>query len=82
MSKQAYIVRIRREKLPTAPPDWLQKLSAIPGVEVVGSYQQQAQILANTEAIERVRSELQDVALIEETKERTPTGPEDGLTKP
>lgn len=81
MSKQAYIVRIRRDKLSATPTDWLQKVKNTPGVEVVGSYGHQAHILADDEAIGRVRSQFENVAFIEESTTRTPLDPEEGSTK-
>jgi hypothetical protein len=81
MSKQAYIVRIRRDKLSAAPSDWLEKVKRTPGVEVVGSYGHQARILADDEGISRVRSQFQHVAFIEESTERTPLDPQEGSTK-
>ena len=72
MSKQAYIVRIRSDAASTAPSDWLEKIKATPGVEVLGSYGRQAHILASDEAISQVRSQLQHVAFIEESTPRTP----------
>lgn len=72
MGKHEYIVRIRRDKLPAAPTDWLEKVRATPGVELLGSYGHQATVLTDTEGVTQLRSQLEHVAIIEETKDRTP----------
>ena len=76
MSKQTYIVRIRSEMASVAPPDWLEKVRATPGVDVLGVYGLQAHILASEDAIDQVRSQLQHVAFIEESTQRTPLNPQ------
>ena len=74
MAGQKYIIAVRRQVVASVPPDWQERLGRIPGVSVQGAAGRQAQFVADSEAIERVRREFSDDFLIEESSDRSPMG--------
>ncbi len=72
MEKKRFAVAVKRGAEAEVPADWLQRLSAVPGVTVEGSFHQRAQILADDAAVEALRREMGDALRVEEIAERGP----------
>jgi len=72
MEKKKYIIAPKRTGEP-APPDWQERIAAMPGVVVLGCTRTQAQFLADPGTAGKVGNEFGDCCTIEEVAERRPT---------
>ena len=66
----SYVLAARRGATP--PPDWQQRLAAIPGVTVHGVTAKRAFFTATPEALDQAQAELSSWSYIEESAARDP----------
>lgn len=65
MATNEYIIAVRRDRRDDVPVDWLEVLTGIDGVSVLGSTPMRAQIVADEPGIERARASLGSYLRIE-----------------
>jgi hypothetical protein len=66
MRDKIYIIAVRSEKENEVQQDWIDRIRDFSGVEVQGGTSDQVTVLANEEAISRMRRELGNQFFIEE----------------
>lgn len=67
-----YFISVARNFRNRLPENWVERISAIEGVEIVNSTPLQARIKANRIALERIRQDFKDALLIETIIGRSP----------
>lgn len=65
MEPSRYIVALRRGGQTEAPPDWVDRIAAMPGVSVIGATSKRAQVAADDEGIRLVRDAIGSYTHIE-----------------
>lgn len=72
MRRDRYVVAVRRERRDVVPADWIDRVDSIPGLKVLGSSPQRAQIQATPLAISRLQEVLGKDFYLEPVIEHTP----------
>ena len=73
MPAHTYIVAIRRDCRDRAPEDWVERLTHVEGVSIIGASARRAQIAADDGAVERLREDLGAYAHVEPVIEHRPS---------
>jgi hypothetical protein len=71
MEPKVYIVAVKGDSEDSVPPDWVDQLRAISGVQVRAGTRDQAVVLADKGALARLRAMLGNNFLIEEQTTRS-----------
>lgn len=60
-----YVLAIKRERRDSAPPDWLERVQNVPGVDVLGASAIRVTIEAEQTAIEELAEDIGSFCIIE-----------------